>query len=247
MNFNIKKKIDTFNKLEAILTKILFYAIGSFLLLIGITISSAIFPELHKIQFFLGIIFSWIIVASYATCAITLAGIILIKIFSLVYAITAKTIVVGDGITISFAKIALAIFALLLILFPAYSMIFPYHPTRSKARDAKRMSDMKQFVSAQTLYHANNNRYLTSTEMPTSIGTYLQPVPNDPTNNNIQYKTVSNIGYDQQYCYYATLENDIIFESVDYKYYIASHAGNFYRTTIPMSLDECAQGKLSTF
>jgi len=50
---------------------------------------------------------------------------------------------------------------------------------REKARDAKRQSDMRQLVSAQSMYSADTTggTYLVSATMPTAISTYLNPVP----------------------------------------------------------------------
>ena len=51
---------------------------------------------------------------------------------------------------------------------------------RAKARDARRMADMRQMVSAQEMSYGDNDQYLTSAAMPAAIGTYLNPVPSDP-------------------------------------------------------------------
>ena len=113
---------------------------------------------------------------------------------------------------------------------------------RDKARDAKRMSDMRQMVAAQEMYYQSNNQYFRSSIMPVSLDTYMQNVPADPSGNNTSYGTVSNITSPGQFCYYAALENEKMIGSAGYKYYVASNNGNFYLKTIPATLEECGQG-----
>ena len=110
---------------------------------------------------------------------------------------------------------------------------------REKARDAKRQSDMRQLVSAQSMYSSDTTggTYLTDTGMPTAISTYLNPVPKDPTNvAPYQYLALDNkttAGNEKYFCYYAKLE-----KPVDGKdYVVASHAGSFTKKTVPSVLD----------
>ena len=119
---------------------------------------------------------------------------------------------------------------------------------REKARDAKRQSDMRQLVSAQSMYSSDTTggTYLTdaatSGAMPPSISTYLNPVPTDPSNTTgtcgasgvYRYCALPNntTGNEKYFCYYALLE-----KPVDSKLYVvASHAGSFLKIHAPTAL-----------
>ena len=118
---------------------------------------------------------------------------------------------------------------------------------RAKARDSKRMSDMRQMVSAQEMYYGNlaNDKYVTSATMPTAIGAYMSAVPTDPVNSGTStcpsllsgttpqyaYCTVSNTANDQAFCYYCRLETGTK------PFYTASQNGTFSRTTYPTTLN----------
>ena len=117
---------------------------------------------------------------------------------------------------------------------------------REKAPDAKRQSDMRQLVSAQSMYSADTTggTYLTDAAtngaMPSSIGTYLNPVPTDPSNTTgacgtaYRYCALANnaTGNEKYFCYYALLE-----KPVDTKLYVvASHAGSFLKIHAPTTL-----------
>ncbi|MFZ3100312.1 MAG: type II secretion system protein [Minisyncoccales bacterium] len=123
---------------------------------------------------------------------------------------------------------------------------------REKARDAKRQSDMRQLVSAQSMYSADttSGTYLVNTAatMPTAIDTYLNPVPKDPTTptptcpltgTNTGYCALANnaAGSEKYFCYYARLEKPINDGGVNKYYVVASHAGSFLKATIPSVLD----------
>ena len=84
---------------------------------------------------------------------------------------------------------------------------------RSKARDARRQSDIRQISIAMEMYYDDNDSaYLTSATMPTVIGTYLNPLPLDPGSGTPAYGWIDNSATgcndDQHYCTYATLETD---------------------------------------
>ena len=123
-----------------------------------------------------------------------------------------------------------------------YAPIINQPVTDAKSRDARRMSDMRQMISAQEMYYGDNDRYLTSPLLPTTIGNYLNPVPKDPGGGSIVYCAqdkpafiycaLDNTADAQKFCYYAKLESG--------GYYTASHAGNFKRATRPKSLADCA-------
>lgn len=119
-----------------------------------------------------------------------------------------------------------------------------YGNARSKARDARRQSDMRQLVSAQEMYYEENDKYLTSAAMPTAIGDYMPKVCSDPGGGTaiacsqpepaFVYCAIDNTADAQKFCYYGKLENG--------GYYTASHNGNFKRSSAPETLDECGQG-----
>ena len=119
---------------------------------------------------------------------------------------------------------------------------------RSKARDARRLSDMRQMISAQEMYYGmggSGDAYLQSAAMPTAISTYLATVPLDPTNSgNYVYKTLDNSAggstpNPQFYCYYAQLENAVSGHGTT-TFYTASQGGNFYRSTAPTTFGKSA-------
>ncbi|MFZ3100313.1 MAG: type II secretion system protein [Minisyncoccales bacterium] len=120
---------------------------------------------------------------------------------------------------------------------------------REKARDAKRQSDMRQLVSAQSMYSSDTTggTYLVGTAtMPTAIGTYLNPVPKDPTTPTptcplatgaYGYCALANSGANNKYfCYYARLEKAVSDGGVNRYFVVASHAGSHLKITIPTAL-----------
>ena len=123
---------------------------------------------------------------------------------------------------------------------------------RERARDAKRQSDMRQLVSAQSMYSSDqtSGTYLTNstTAMPTAIGTYLNPVPKDPTTPTpascplgagaYGYCALINdaAGDDKYFCYYARLEKPISEGGVAKNFVVASHAGSYLKITAPTAL-----------
>jgi type II secretory pathway pseudopilin PulG len=125
---------------------------------------------------------------------------------------------------------------------------------RAKARDAKRQNDMRQLISAQSMYSSDNQAgtFLvfvpTATVfMPTSIGSYLNPVPVDPTNSGTcaagyRYCSISNSGNATRFCYYAKLEQPIIVSGIAKTWVVASHAGSFLKTTVPSVISGTANG-----
>jgi prepilin-type N-terminal cleavage/methylation domain-containing protein len=120
---------------------------------------------------------------------------------------------------------------------------------RERARDAKRQSDMRQLVSAQSMYSADTTAgtYLvnTTTQLPGAIGTYLNPVPTDPsltaaptcplTGTALGYCALLNnaAGNNKYFCYYARLEKPLDGKN----FVVASHGGSFLKITIPTILD----------
>lgn len=119
---------------------------------------------------------------------------------------------------------------------------------RERARDAKRQSDMRQLVSAQSMYSSDTTAgtYLVNTtaQMPTAIGTYLNPVPTDPSltaaptcplaDGAYGYCALINDaeGDNKYFCYYARLEKPLDGKN----FVVASHAGSFTKVTQPALL-----------
>jgi hypothetical protein len=140
----------------------------------------------------------------------------------------------------NFIALAITVVLSVTLFFLIASALSP-GSSRAKARDAKRMSDMRQMVSAQEMYHGETGKFLVSKTMPPAVGTYLDPVPLDPSNSGDHvYRTIDNINDPQKFCYYAYLEEELNLSPG--KYYTSSHAGNFKRAAPPKTLDECAEG-----
>jgi len=79
---------------------------------------------------------------------------------------------------------------------------------RSKARDARRQSDIRQIGTAMEMHYSDGNAYLQSAIMPTAIGNYLSPVPTEPGGGPCTaYQWIDNTTDAQQYCTWACLEN----------------------------------------
>ncbi|MCX6764203.1 MAG: hypothetical protein NTU58_00635 [Candidatus Nealsonbacteria bacterium] len=79
--------------------------------------------------------------------------------------------------------------------------------------DARRQSDIRQIGLAMEMYYeANNSKYLQSAIIPSGIGTFLNPIPRDPTTGN-EYSWVNNnvpcdvLEVSQWYCAYGILEH----------------------------------------
>lgn len=146
-----------------------------------------------------------------------------------------------EGFTLIELLVVIAIIGIL-----AGMVLVSMQGARAKARDARRMADLRQMVSAQEMYYGDHDSYLESATMPTAIDTYLNPMPEDPggfsavvacTDAAPQgvYCTYDNTGEGQKFCYYARLE-----QNATTPYFTASHAGNFKRLTAPSDIDECA-------
>ncbi len=83
---------------------------------------------------------------------------------------------------------------------------------REKARDAQRQSDIRQISLAMEMYYDDGQAYLTTSTMPTAIGTYLPTVPKDPLNSGGHvYGWFTNVGDNQKYCAWAVLESNNVF------------------------------------
>lgn len=109
--------------------------------------------------------------------------------------------------------------------------------TREKAKDARRLADMRQIVSAQALFYNTNDRYYEcgnaagggdcgTATWPSSISTYMPRVPRDPKNTSPNiYMWVDNTpGTATSFCAYAVLEEKLTCNNT--RYYTASRVGN---------------------
>ncbi len=109
---------------------------------------------------------------------------------------------------------------------------------RSKARDARRQSDIRQIGTAMEMYYSDSEAYLESAAMPAAISTYMSDTPEDPGSLSSVYGWVDNCAsatpagctaastdtcdpgdQNQCFCVYATLETDTVV------YFAASHQG----------------------
>jgi len=94
-------------------------------------------------------------------------------------------------------------------------------PARAKARDARRQSDIRQINVAMEMCYDDSTcntgsgggpeKYFyisaDTTSTVTAIGTYLNPIPADPTNSGgYWYLWKANTSAAQYYCVYAKLE-----------------------------------------
>lgn len=102
---------------------------------------------------------------------------------------------------------------------------------RSKARDARRESDMRQILLAMELAYDDTQTYPTSVTIPSQIrpgaGGYLDPVPRDPQ-GNVSYGWYDNTIDSSQFCVWSTLENG--------RYFAASERATRDLPTPPLSL-----------
>ena len=110
---------------------------------------------------------------------------------------------------------------------------------RAKARDAVRQSDMRQVVTGEELYYADNEKYFTNDGMGDgipAISTYLQAI-DDPLGGTTHYTWKNNTAlldcnlpaYDglinQWFCAYAALEEDSA-TSENTIYFVSTHLGS---------------------
>ena len=108
---------------------------------------------------------------------------------------------------------------------------------RSKARDVRRMSDIRQVLTAESLAMADNEYYATSAGSTTGIpaiknaagDTYLNFV-NDPQAPVRNYNWISNATDAQRFCAFATLESGTS------TYFVATDRGTFATSVVPTAL-----------
>lgn len=147
----------------------------------------------------------------------------------------------------------IASFLLVFIFWMIISAFLTPSGSRSKARDARRTSDMRQLVTAQEMFLKENGRYYTCGEgggdcrgsvvnYPDAIGGYLTNTPLDPSGTEHPYAGIDNVGDPNKFCYYATLEgeNKTAAGCGDgCGFYTATELGNFYVVEKPKSFKDC--------
>ena len=95
--------------------------------------------------------------------------------------------------------------------------------------DYRRESDIRQVSLAMEMYYDQEMKYLQSKTLPVAIGSYLDPVPQDPGNGPCSsYQWISNMSDSQQYCAWACLR--------DGKFFVASEKGTKKSDKAPTSL-----------
>lgn len=124
-----------------------------------------------------------------------------------------KTVQNKKGFTLIELLIVIAIIGLLATL-----AIVSLTTAQQKARDTKRVADLKQLQNAVELYYSENSEYPTSegktwATFGTAIGSYITNIPQDPTNTGTKVYTYATNGTvalttdDTQYVIKAELEN----------------------------------------
>ena len=113
-------------------------------------------------------------------------------------------------------------------------------PARKKAKDTRRMTDLKQISSAMELYYGEpicnggQDRYATTTagaNTVTSIGIFMPKVPCDPLGCSAGYNWTTNVLPYKYYCAYSKLEA----ETAD-TFFCASNKGVMKYTYTPGSV-----------
>jgi hypothetical protein len=146
----------------------------------------------------------------------------------------------------------------LIALFVLGNIILPISTGgRSKARDAKRIADMNQLISAQEFYFKTNGSFFASKDIPKEISYYsataskteIFKIPLDPGGGNIIfcdqedpafiYCAIDNTTDPARFCYYARLENQKTIDNKAFRYFVATQAGWNYIGRAPKTLDDC--------
>jgi len=154
----------------------------------------------------------------------------------------------GKGFTLIELLVVIAVIGIL-----SGMVLVTMSGARWKARDAKRMTDMKQLVIAQEFYNSDNGHYYTCSttggdcdgearNYPTAIGTRMASTPSDPTNTGTLcdgtayvYCGLDNTSDQQNFCYWAKLEES------ETLFLTATPRGNFEKDAVPADLTDCSQ------
>lgn len=123
--------------------------------------------------------------------------------------------------------------------------------SRVKARDARRMTDLRSVIVAQELYYSDMERYFTCSatagdcnprsdkNFPSSIGNRMLKTPTDPRNSGTtcaggyMYCGLDNTLSPQQFCYYAKLEENAT------AFIAASPRGLKKKDAVPTDFTDC--------
>jgi hypothetical protein len=98
------------------------------------------------------------------------------------------------------------------------------------AEDIERKIDIVSISSAMEMYYINKSNYFQSKDLPVSISSYLNPVPQDSGDGPCpSYKWISNINDSQKYCVWACL--------TDGKFYVANQKGVTSTDKAPVDLN----------
>ena len=114
------------------------------------------------------------------------------------------------GFTLIELLVVIAVIGLL-----ASIVLVSMSPARKKAKDTRRMTDLKQISSAMELCYGEptcaggQDRYIATTagaNTVTAIGTFMPTVPCDPLGCNAGYTWTTNVLPYKYYCAYSKLE-----------------------------------------
>jgi len=108
--------------------------------------------------------------------------------------------------------------------------------SREKARDANRVSDIKQIQLAMQLsQNDTTGAYtVTSATMPTAIGTALASVPQNDGDGTPAYGWLDNTSSTSQFCVFADLE-----DTTQGGFFAASESSAGYMSAAPTALGTC--------
>jgi hypothetical protein len=189
---------------------------------------------------------SWIVLAFIVTFILLfwVACIIIWKVIGFVVRKLCK----NKNLFVKVPRAELFVISLILVIF--YGMTNTCMcGSRSKARDARRMSDMRQIVLAQEAYFDKAGKYYQAESMPTLIPVALSAdvnsftLPLDPESG--KYYWIDNTADGTKFCTFATLENintGAVGCRSGCKYYTASQSGNFFKPGKPEDLSDCISG-----
>ncbi|MFA4998418.1 MAG: DUF1566 domain-containing protein [Candidatus Paceibacterota bacterium] len=129
------------------------------------------------------------------------------------------------GFTLVELLVVIAIIGILAAIVLAYM-----GNARSKARDARRQSDVSQVLNAQEMYYSDHESYMATgtTEGIPAIGTFLGSIDDPQTDKH--YTWLDNTSCDQSFCIYTLLESG--------KYFAVSEKGSKLLDATPT--DGCA-------
>jgi len=115
---------------------------------------------------------------------------------------------------------------------------------RAKARDAKKISDMRQIITAQTMVISDDDAYFTDDGSGTGLPSIINIATTEyfPATSDADYGWVDNTGDDTKFCAYVELEKDSATPATQAVYYCADNNGTREEdraTASAMTLDSC--------